>query len=170
MTAALMPIAVALVAFGVMELVSYASHRWLMHGPGIGWHRSHHRPPHAPLERNDLFPLCFSVVGFGLFAAGAWWPGYAVFTWVAVGVTAYGACYLLVHEVVIHRRLALSLPLGPYGRWLRDRHRLHHLDGGEPYGMLLPLVSQRRSAALDPESSRSVDLLDRSTREIRSLL
>ena len=67
--------------------VSYATHRWVMHGPGMGWHRSHHRPPAGRWERNDLFPLCFSVIGFALFAGGAWGPHLDVLTWAGVGVT-----------------------------------------------------------------------------------
>ena len=43
--------------FVAMEGVSYAAHRWVMHGRGMGWHRSHHAPPAARFERNDRFPL-----------------------------------------------------------------------------------------------------------------
>src|SRR5690349_2814961 len=93
----------AIAAFLAMELVSYAAHRWVMHGFAIGWHRSHHAPPSARLERNDRFPLCFSVVGVALFTAAS--QGLAVLWPIAVGVTAYGVAYLVVHEIVIHRRL-----------------------------------------------------------------
>ena len=58
---------VLVVAFAVMEGVSYAAHRWVMHGAGMGWHRSHHVPSDGGWERNDLFPACFSVVGFAVF-------------------------------------------------------------------------------------------------------
>lgn len=125
-------------AFVVMEGVSYAAHRWVMHGVGMGWHRSHHAPAAAPLERNDLFPACFSVVGIALFAAGAL-TGDTAWTWVAGGVTLYGAAYLFVHEVYIHRRLAPPLPRWRYLEWLRTAHAAHHTGGGEPYGMLLPV-------------------------------
>jgi beta-carotene 3-hydroxylase len=161
---------VVIVSFGAMEAVSYAAHRWVMHGFGMGWHRSHHRPPAGRLERNDLFPLCFSVLGFALFAGGAWGPRLDVLTWAGVGVTAYGATYLFVHEIVIHRRVSLRRPPGRYLRWVQERHRLHHADGGEPYGMLLPLVSRARVGRWlgAPDRSR---VLDRSsTRSIRSRL
>ena len=58
-------------SFLLMELVSYASHRWVMHGFGMAWHRSHHAPPKGRFERNDLFPLSFSAVGVLLFAAAS---------------------------------------------------------------------------------------------------
>lgn len=125
-------------AFVAMEAVSYAAHRWVMHGFAMAWHRSHHAPPQNRFERNDLFPVCFSSVGIMLFALGS--LGVGALTWVGIGVTAYGACYLFVHEVYIHHRLPVRVPCLAYLEWLRDAHRAHHVSGAEPYGMLLPLV------------------------------
>jgi len=141
-------------AFAAMEAVSYAGHRWVMHGPGMGWHRSHHAPPSGRLERNDLFPVCFSVVGFLLFLLGS--LGVTPLWWIGAGVTAYGVAYLFVHEVYIHRRLAVPVPRLRYLEWLRDSHRDHHTGGAEPYGMLLPLVRGRSSTR-----ERPTDPLDR---------
>ena len=131
-------------AFAAMEGVSYAAHRWLMHGRGMVWHASHHAPPRGRMEANDLFPLCFSVLGFGLFALAALGALPPWTWWAAAGMTAYGVAYLAVHEVVIHRRLPLRVPERRYLRWLRDSHRAHHRDGGEPFGMLLPLMRRGR--------------------------
>ena len=140
-------VAVAIITIVAMEGVSYASHRWLMHGPGMGWHRSHHAPPVTRFERNDRFPACFSVVGFGLFLAAALGAGWL---WpIAVGVTAYGMAYLFVHEVHIHRRLPVRAFGGRYLEWLRTAHADHHRTGAEPYGMLLP-VGRRSTQAEDP--------------------
>lgn len=142
-------------AFVAMEGVSYAAHRWVMHGPGMGWHRSHHVAPIGRFERNDLFPLCFSVVGVALFAIPA--LGWAAdLFWVGVGVTAYGAAYLFVHEVYIHRRAPLPTPRLAYLEWLRDSHRTHHVTSGEPFGMLLPLVrAAGRQPLRDPLDRRA---------------
>lgn len=164
--------AVGALAFAAMEGVSYATHRWVMHGRGIVWHASHHRPATARLERNDLFPLVFSSVGVGLFAAGTRWPAVRP---AAIGVTAYGAAYLLVHEVVIHRRLDVQVPERRSFGWLRDRHALHHRYGGEPYGMLLPVVPsslRARAAADGVDVDRAVERLVRlpSARPMRSRL
>lgn len=144
--------ALVVVAFVAMEGVSYATHRWVMHGIGMVWHRSHHQPPRAPFERNDLFPVCFSAVGVVGFALGTMGPALAPVLWVAVGVTLYGAAYLAVHEVAIHGRLPVPVPRWAYLDWLRDSHRIHHLFGGEPYGMLLPIVPRalRERAARRP--------------------
>ncbi len=141
----------ALGAFVAMEAVSYATHRWVMHGFALAWHRSHHAPATSRFERNDLFPLAFSSMGILLFAlARGGWP---VFWWVGIGVTAYGAAYLFVHEVYIHHRLPVPVPRWRYLEWLRESHRAHHLTSAEPYGMLLPLrraETTNRVRAHDP--------------------
>ncbi len=150
-------VVVAAVAFAAMEGVSYVAHRWVMHGPGIGWHASHHRVARGRLERNDLFPALFSLVGAGLFVAALRWPAVRP---VAIGVTAYGVAYLVVHEVVIHRRLGAAVPEWRWLTWLRVRHGMHHRYGGEPYGMLLPVVPRelRERAAADDGSTAGVEL------------
>jgi beta-carotene 3-hydroxylase len=156
--------AIVIAAFAAMELVSYASHRWLMHGPGMAWHRSHHQPPVGRFEKNDLFPLCFSTLGVAAFAAAALSERLEVFRWIGLGMTLYGVSYLFVHEIVIHRRLPLTLPARGYVRWLRDSHRIHHLFGGEPYGMLVPFIPRSLRERADG-SARAA--LDRSTRTTR---
>jgi beta-carotene 3-hydroxylase len=134
-------VVVALVAFAVMEPVTAATHRFVMHGFGAALHRSHHRPTHDGWERNDAYPVMFAVlVCVGL------WVGFhdrslAALVPIGAGITAYGAAYAVVHDVYIHRRL----------RWFGGRrvavldrlaaaHELHHRFGGAPYGMLLPLA------------------------------
>ncbi len=138
-------------AFGAMEGVSYLSHRFVMHRFGFGWHRSHHQPRRRGFERNDLYPLFFSVIAitfWGLAVAGV--PGC---TGIAVGITAYGAAYELVHEAYIHRRVPLRLPRVRYLEWTRDAHELHHRYGGEPYGMLVPVVPRSLRARADADRS-----------------
>jgi beta-carotene 3-hydroxylase len=158
------------VAFVAMEGVSYAAHRWLMHGPGMAWHASHHAPPKGGFERNDLFPVCFSIVGFGLFALAALGavPGWV--WWSAAGVTAYGMAYMMVHELFIHRRLAVTLPDVGYLRWLRRSHAAHHVDGGEPYGMLLPLMSRADRQRVESSPPGRDSLSRRTTRDTRARL
>jgi len=156
------PLALAALSFGSMELVSYAVHRWVMHGIGMVWHRSHHAAPVGRFERNDLYPVCFAAAGVALFAIPAlgWAPD---LFWVGAGVTAYGAIYLFVHDLYIHRRVPVTVHRLRYLEWLRSAHGDHHRSGGEPYGMLLPLV---RGTPARRGSQR--DLLDRSARLERS--
>jgi beta-carotene 3-hydroxylase len=132
---------VAVLSFISMEAISYATHRWVMHGAGMRWHRSHHSGATTGWEKNDLFPLVFSVVGFAMFLSAATTHVDALF-WAGGGVAAYGATYLFVHEIYIHRRLPIEVPQNRYLEWLRQSHRIHHLFGGEPFGMLFPIVSR----------------------------
>jgi len=142
---------VALVAFAVMEPVTYLTHRFVMHGFAIGWHRSHHRRRPGRFERNDLFPVMFAGLSTVAVAAGFNVPALGALVPVVAGVAAYGAAYLFVHDLYIHRRLARFTM-----RWrvldrLAAAHELHHRFGGEPYGMLLPVVP----AALRARVARS---------------
>lgn len=159
-----MLIGIGVLSFVAMEGVSYVTHRWVMHGLGMVWHRSHHSPSTTRLEANDLFPVVFSVIGFGMFLAASMLGSTPLF-WAAGGVTAYGLAYSFVHEVFIHRRVNVNVRDRRYLVWMRDSHQIHHSLGGEPYGMLFPVVSEaRRAEAARREARRS------STRETRSRL
>jgi beta-carotene 3-hydroxylase len=136
----LVPVLLVALSFVAMEGVSYLTHRYVMHGVGMRWHRSHHAPANGGFEPNDLFPLCFSVLGFGLFLAATMVPALGPLFPVAIGVTLYGGCYLFVHDIAIHRRLHVRVPAVRYVTWLREAHARHHRFGGEPYGMLLPVL------------------------------
>jgi beta-carotene 3-hydroxylase len=149
-----------LVAFVVMEPFTYVAHRWIMHGFGRVWHLSHHRPSTGGLEANDLFPVVFAAITILGMAAGVSLPSVHLLLGAGIGVTAYGAAYLFVHDVYIHARLGTLPLLAPLER-LKQAHRIHHLYGGEPYGMLAPLVPaelRQRAArtARDPLADLSI--------------
>jgi len=131
---------VAFSAFVAMEAVSYLLHRFVMHGVGWRVHADHHAPSATGFERNDLYPASFSLLAIGLFALGTTLPSLRVLVAAGIGMTVYGLAYFYVHEVYVHRRLPLPRGRWAYLVWLERRHRIHHLYGGEPYGMLLPLV------------------------------
>ena len=140
-------VAIVVAALCAMEGVSYLTHRFVMHGFGIGLHRSHHRGGDGGFELNDLYPMMFSSVAIAAFAVGTFGSVRSLVP-VGIGITLYGVSYLFVHEIYIHRRLRLVN--GSYRplEWLKASHRIHHLYGGEPFGMLLPLVPKdlRRKA------------------------
>ena len=143
-------VSVVLVAFVAMEAVSYLAHRFVMHGFGMGWHRSHHRRTESRFEKNDLFPVTFAATTILAMTAGVTLPSLERLYTVGIGVTLYGMAYLFVHDVYIHARLGRLPELAPL-EWLKESHRIHHLFGGEPYGMLLPIVPKalrRRADAL----------------------
>ena len=73
-------------------------------------------------------------------ALGSMVDGLRPLLWAGAGVTLYGAAYLFVHDLYIHRRWArFRWTWGPLER-VREAHRIHHLFGGEPYGFLFPVV------------------------------
>jgi beta-carotene 3-hydroxylase len=154
MMPSLRTILVALAALLAMEPLTYVLHRFVMHGPGLVWHRSHHANHPARrtasrgavagrFERNDWYPVVFASSTIALMLAGALVPGVRFLLPVGAGITAYGMAYLFVHDVYIHRRVARRLGrVGPLDR-LGAAHTLHHRFGGEPYGMLLPVIPAR---------------------------
>lgn len=133
----------AVIAAVAMEPVAALLHRSVMHGRGWGWHRDHHAADGGRWERNDLFPVVFAGITIGVMAIGATWASLTPLLWVGAGVAAYGAAYLVVHDVCIHGRAGRPIEWSPYLRWLRDAHRVHHLRGGAPYGFLAPVVPRR---------------------------
>ncbi|MFK8024069.1 MAG: sterol desaturase family protein [Ilumatobacter sp.] len=132
---------IAVVAFVVMEPVTAATHRWVMHGIGEFLHRSHHRPRSERFEANDWYPVIFASIVIIGFVAGFRWDTFTVLVPVGIGVTAYGAAYALVHDVYIHGRLGWR-PRRPVPalEQLAEAHRVHHLYNAAPYGMLVPVV------------------------------
>ena len=151
----------AVVAFVAMEGFTYLAHRFVMHGIGWALHRSHHEASADWFEANDLFPCigaAFAMVGFAVGFNGPL-PGLGA---VGLGVIAYGAAYMCVHDLYIHGRLGRLPEMAPLER-LRRAHAIHHLFRAEPYGMLLPVLPRRwRSLAKTVDADAAVARRDRS--------
>jgi len=130
----------ALGALVVMEPVTTLVHRAVFHGFGMGWHRSHHQAPRGVLEANDLFPVVFSAATILVLSIGVWVGAGSVLVPIGIGVTAYGFAYLVVHDLVIHRRVAWLHVPDRVGHRLRAAHNVHHLFGRAPFGFLAPVV------------------------------
>jgi beta-carotene 3-hydroxylase len=110
-----------------MEAVAYATHRWIMHGPGWFLHESHHRPHSGRFEANDLYALIFALPSILLLWGGvnSGWGSWAV--WVGAGIAAYGAIYFGFHDVLVHERLSHGyVPRSGYMKRIVQAHRLHH--------------------------------------------
>ena len=74
---------------------------------------------------------------------------------VGVGILVYGACYFIIHEVIIHQRFSyLSQQNNFYRRAIRKAHKIHHkhLDrmDGECFGMLIVPWKYYREALKNP--------------------
>lgn len=144
---------VMLLTFVVMEPLTYAAHRWVMHGPrGISLHESHHSTGRGMWERNDWYPVVFATAGLLTFVAGATVGALEWLVPVSLGSALYGMAYGFVHDVYIHRRLHWFTAELAWCERLKAAHRIHHLWGGEPFGMLAPVVPamlRRRAATVD---------------------
>lgn len=144
MTRWLVNAAIVVATVAATELLAHAVHRYVMHGWGWGWHRSHHEPRTGWLERNDWYALIFAAIAVALIVldAQAFGPPY----WIGIGMTLYGALYFFVHDIVTHRRWRMrgfsrsTSPRSIYLRRLVQAHRLHHAvrgrDGGVSFGFL----------------------------------
>ena len=141
------PLAIVLLTIVGMELLASAVHRHVMHGPGWGWHRSHHEPGQGLFERNDLYALVFAGISLGLFIAGARWPA---LWWVGVGTLVYGVLYAILHDGLVHQRFPfIKSPRSGYLRRLVQAHRMHHSvrgrEGSVSFGFIYaPPVRQLR--------------------------
>lgn len=121
-----------------MEGFAWAAHKYVMHGWGWGWHRSHHEARTGWWEKNDLYAVTFSVVVVGLFTWGMWHPA---LWWAALGITVYGMIYAFVHDMLVHQRGGFRwVPKRGYFKRLHQAHRLHHAvegrDGTVSHGFL----------------------------------
>jgi len=143
-----------------MEPITYALHRWVMHGFGLTLHLSHHRnaarTKPTRLELNDLYPVIFALVVIGLLAVGFNAPQAGILVPIGIGATSYGLLYAIVHDMVIHRRAGIDFTRRSQTlRRLGDAHREHHATNGEPYGMLAPYALRIVSRGFRPSQRPS---------------
>ena len=136
-------VAFVLLAFVLMEPATALLHRFLFHGPGMVLHRSHHGTRSRGLEANDGFPLMLALLTISVMALGASLDPLRPLLWIGTGVTLYGASYMAVHDLYIHRRVAILPAQLRLLEPLREAHRIHHLYGAAPFGMLAPVVPRR---------------------------
>lgn len=152
------PALIVLATFAGMEWVAWASHKYIMHGWGWGWHRDHHEPHDKVLEKNDLYALVGAGMSIGMFALGsplvmgaaAWWPG----TWVGLGILCYGVVYSLIHDGLVHQRYFKWVPKRGYAKRLVQAHWLHHATIGKEGGVSFGFVWARRPEELKQDLKR----------------
>ena len=147
---------VAVVSFVAMEPLAALLHRTVMHRAGWVLHRSHHAPPRPGVEANDVYPVVIAGTTLSLMLAGRLRPRLRPLLWMGSGFTAYGAAYVVVHDLLVHQRVGrVPLSRARYPRWVAEAHARHHLDGGPPYGFIVPIVpSAQRRAEVGPAGVR----------------
>ncbi len=128
-------------AFVAMECVAWLAHKYLMHGFLWNLHQDHHHKDDGQiLEKNDFFFLIFATPGVLLFLAGTIYKD-AIMIGIASGITLYGFCYFLVHDIFIHQRFKwFRNTNNVYLKAIRRAHKMHHKHlgkhDGECFGML----------------------------------
>lgn len=128
MTDILVPLLIVIATVMAMEGCAWAAHRYIMHGFGWGWHRSHHEPREGAFERNDLYAVVFALVAIALMASTRLSP---VLFWIGLGVTVYGVLYSLVHDGLVHQRWPFRhVPRSGYLKHLYQAHKMHHAVEG----------------------------------------
>lgn len=122
-----------------MEVFSIVAHKYVMHGFGWGWHKSHHEARSGWFEKNDLYAVVFAGVAIALIYAGT--RGHHPLEWIGAGMTAYGFLYFVAHDGLVHRRWPFRyVPKSGYLKRLYQAHRMHHAvegkDGAVSFGFL----------------------------------
>lgn len=151
-------LALVLATIAAMEGVAWASHKYVMHGFGWGWHRDHHEPHDKIFERNDLYALVGAAMSISMFAVGsplvmgdqAWEPG----TWIGLGILGYGVIYMLIHDGLVHQRWFRIVPKRGYAKRLVQAHKLHHATTSKEGGVSFGFVIARDPARLKAELRR----------------
>lgn len=127
--------------FLLMELVTWCTHKYVMHGFLWYLHEDHHQPKYQGVfEKNDAFFVIFAIPSILLFYFGAI-PSLNYLFSIGLGILLYGIAYFLVHDVLIHQRFKWFKNIkSPYLKGLRKAHKVHHKhldkEDGECFGML----------------------------------
>ena len=134
-------ILLTVVTFLLMEVVTWCTHKFVMHGFLWVLHEDHHQPKYQGVfEKNDTFFIIGAIPSVLLFYFGTF-PKLNYLFFIGPGVFLHGVCYFLVHDVVIHRRFNwFDNVKSPYLKALRKAHKVHHKhlgkEEGECFGML----------------------------------
>lgn len=134
-------IGTTLVTFLVMEMVTWCTHKFVMHGFLWYLHEDHHQPKYQGIfEKNDAFFAIFAIPSILLFYYGVH-PELNYLFFIGLGILLYGMAYFLIHDVLIHQRFKwFKHTKNKYLIGLRKAHKVHHKhlgkEDGECFGML----------------------------------
>ena len=131
---------ITILSFIAMEIIAWATHKFLMHGPLWVLHEDHHVLTGKWYQKNDSFALIYAIPSISCFFVGSFLsPQLLIF--VGLGILLYGIAYMLVHDIFIHRRIKLfKKPNNRYLKGILLVLRKHHVNLGkydcEYFGML----------------------------------
>jgi beta-carotene 3-hydroxylase len=124
---------IVLITFIAMEFVSWGAHKYIMHGFLWNLHKDHHEVDHSKFtQKNDWFFLIFAIPSILLISYGI--EDLTFLFFIGLGIACYGFAYVIVHEIIIHRRIPFLQRLkGNYIKTIRRAHKVHHKNQGK-YG------------------------------------
>ncbi len=135
----LLNIGILVLTIASMELLSWAMHKYLFHGPLWFIHKTHHQERRGWFELNDLFSI-----GFAAFALWLMWIGHLNLDyhfWIGTGISIYGIIYFIFHDWFIHNRFKAFKSNNRYLIGIRRAHKMHHKSiqksPSEEFGLLV---------------------------------
>lgn len=136
----LLNISIAVVTFFFMEFVAWFTHKYVMHGFLWYLHRDHHQGKEGFFEKNDSFFVIFAVPSAYCYMTGLMFDDFRLY--IGIGISVYGFCYFIVHDIIIHQRFKLLRNWNNrYVLGIRRAHKIHHKhlnkEHGENFGMLI---------------------------------
>lgn len=138
----------ALAGFIAMEPISWAIHKYVMHGPLWVIHKTHHQPNAASaFELNDLFSLFFGSCSIALIIYGLEHSS-ALALGLGSGVAGYGFVYFILHDLFIHKRIGALRKIKLYGPFKRlaNAHFIHHQNRKTPKSRFFGLLVARENS------------------------
>lgn len=140
----LVNLSLIVLAFVFMEFMAWFTHKYIMHGVLWSWHADHHNPKDLKkgfFEKNDRFFLVFAIPSALCYLLGSFVPDLRFLLFIGIGISIYGLCYFLVHDVYIHKRFSWFKHLDhPYSKAVLKAHGAHHAkqtkEDCESFGML----------------------------------
>lgn len=120
---------VIMIALGFigMEIMGWVIHKFIMHGPLWNIHKTHHQSSKSFFESNDIFSLFFGSIAICLIFLGLGELDYRL--WLGIGISLYGLCYFILHDILIHRRLnLLKKPTNRFLSAIFKAHQAHHMS------------------------------------------
>ncbi|WP_184547913.1 sterol desaturase family protein [Mucilaginibacter sp. FT3.2] len=127
------------ITIAAMELLSWAMHKYLFHGPLWFIHKTHHQERHTFLELNDIFSIAFASLALWLM-----WIGHISLDyhfWIGTGISIYGTIYFVFHDWFIHNRFKAFKSNNRYLMAIRRAHKIHHKSmekkAAKEFGLLL---------------------------------
>ncbi|MCM4173835.1 hypothetical protein DHD32_20390 [Arenibacter sp. TNZ] len=90
---------ITLVTFVVMEVITWCTHKFVMHGFLWVLHADHHEPkyPHI-FEKNDTFFVIFAIPSIVLLYLGVA-PALNYLFFIGLGILFYGMAYFLIYRI-----------------------------------------------------------------------